>query len=523
MQLLRGLALTDANTTSSVPERTMRAYHPHRIFIDDELVKGEDGHVYEAKTGKQKTDPATFLGTNAFGSSTVSWTAHGFAPGTPVMITQAGGLPANHRIGQVYYVLADPVDPTNKFNLAATPGGSPIASGVSSGPMTIRGNTVGHALSNPTYFNDLGEEPDPPAYDAGEIVVKGERRMSPAEHLIYAAVAGAAIAGQGAGFISNASPGAVAWANHGGSDGWGLIFETAGTLPAPLQPGQIYYLVDVAAHTFGLAATPGGAAIDTTTDGSGLHGARIGPVGAALGDIEAFAEVGPNNRWAALDAIAETRSQAQGLMRWVFDPAPVDGLILTDLEGVDLALEVTLSVGGIQQWTSGVIDLDLSAFANWLEAWRGLFLNQDKIALNLIPYYPTGVLTVELTGTGLIKAGVVMPGTLLTFADDEFGGTRYGSELDAVVYGDFEPNEYGITRPNIRRLLDRGTYEVVFPRTRKPMVKRALDERLGQPTGFIPSTLDEDSPDIIVGLLKARRITNEGPDHCVARIEALEF
>ncbi len=75
--------------------------------------------------------------------------------------------------------------------------------------------------------------------------------------------------------ISHASPGVVSWTAHGLVNGQALYFTTDGTLPSPLVPGQIYYVVSAATDTFEVAATFGGSAINTTSDGSGTHTANV--------------------------------------------------------------------------------------------------------------------------------------------------------------------------------------------------------------------------------------------------------
>jgi hypothetical protein len=75
--------------------------------------------------------------------------------------------------------------------------------------------------------------------------------------------------------ISQATPGVVTWNAHGLAAGTPIIFSTTGTLPTGLLPGVTYYVVEtIATNTFSVAATPGGAAINTTGAGSGVHTAR---------------------------------------------------------------------------------------------------------------------------------------------------------------------------------------------------------------------------------------------------------
>lgn len=80
--------------------------------------------------------------------------------------------------------------------------------------------------------------------------------------------------------ISNASPAVVTRAAHGLAIGDRVIFTTTGATPAPLHPDstsdgtkQYYYIISAGfgAGAFQISLTRGGAAINTTTAGSGTH------------------------------------------------------------------------------------------------------------------------------------------------------------------------------------------------------------------------------------------------------------
>jgi hypothetical protein len=59
--------------------------------------------------------------------------------------------------------------------------------------------------------------------------------------------------------------------NHGLEDGDAVVFNTTGTLPAPLNLNTVYYVKNPTLNDFELMATPGGATIDITTQGIGTH------------------------------------------------------------------------------------------------------------------------------------------------------------------------------------------------------------------------------------------------------------
>lgn len=72
--------------------------------------------------------------------------------------------------------------------------------------------------------------------------------------------------------ITIATPGVVTWNNHGLAAGAGVVFSnTGGGLPTGITAGVTYYVVNPAANTFQIAATVGGAAINTTGSQSGTQ------------------------------------------------------------------------------------------------------------------------------------------------------------------------------------------------------------------------------------------------------------
>lgn len=79
--------------------------------------------------------------------------------------------------------------------------------------------------------------------------------------------------------ITNASPAVVTWTGHGLTPGQKFSLTTTGSLPTGLSPATDYYVNYVDVDTFQLSATSGGASINTSSAGSGVH------TGAAAGSI----------------------------------------------------------------------------------------------------------------------------------------------------------------------------------------------------------------------------------------------
>jgi hypothetical protein len=86
--------------------------------------------------------------------------------------------------------------------------------------------------------------------------------------------------------ISQASPGVVTWASHGLTVDKPLHFTTTGALPTGLLPSTNYYVKTVLdANTFTVSATIGGAAINTTSAGSGVHTINASDYSGAAGAL----------------------------------------------------------------------------------------------------------------------------------------------------------------------------------------------------------------------------------------------
>jgi hypothetical protein len=82
--------------------------------------------------------------------------------------------------------------------------------------------------------------------------------------------------------ISNASP-AVVSTTINAYEGMAMSFSTTGALPTPLLPGVTYYAKNVTGTTFNLSSTFGGAAINTSSAGSGIQ--TISPRGVPLTEL----------------------------------------------------------------------------------------------------------------------------------------------------------------------------------------------------------------------------------------------
>lgn len=121
----------------------------------------------------------------------------------------------------------------------------------------IKGTRIGGAMENT--FAPLPNDP-------GQIRFK--QAIDSCHPYAFKVEWGASCASEGPVTISVGDPGVVTWpGGHGLEAGAAVIFTpTGGNLPTDITPGTVYYVVedDLTPTTFSVAATPGGAAIETT-------------------------------------------------------------------------------------------------------------------------------------------------------------------------------------------------------------------------------------------------------------------
>lgn len=202
-------------------------------------------------------------------TDTFTSTAHGLSNGTVVYIYNAvngaGWNPANQpspiTFPSPYFVVGKTA---NTFQLSLTLGGSAID--ITSNGANLLWTTF------PTAYNaggDLGGNAGTASqylWDVNTSAMVNEHFQicrSPNVNPYYGIIQTFT--------VTIASPGVVTATAHGQLNGNRVVLNTTGQLPTGLQVGTVYYVVGKTTNTFQLAATYGGAAINTTGTQSGTH------------------------------------------------------------------------------------------------------------------------------------------------------------------------------------------------------------------------------------------------------------
>ena len=207
------------------------------------LVREKDNLVGTIFLDKTISPPLTIGDSCTADSSTdkITRTAHGFADTDKIFFT-AGGMPAGLTANTTYYV-RDAT--TNDFKVAATSGGAAI-------DITSNGSAVlVHKIVNTTYWdNDTAEH-------ARISFTNVETNFSIGDSC-----------------TADSTTDKISRTTHGFSNG-DKIFFTATTMPTGLTANTTYYVRDATTDDFKVAATSGGAAIDFSTNGSGIFVQKV--------------------------------------------------------------------------------------------------------------------------------------------------------------------------------------------------------------------------------------------------------
>lgn len=330
----------------------------------------------------------------------ISWPGNNIAADTRLVFTTTGTLPTGLSVDTSYYVVDRLTDGT--FTLSEELGGRPV-------------NTS----------------------SAGS----GTHTATAQVHMVYEALVGE----RGTVTITNATPAVVTWTTHGRAADDQVVFTTTGALPTGLTAGTTYYVIasGLSTNSFQVSATQGGAAINTSSAGSGTHtcGLAANYNKPPMINTDEWGEAWPTARWGAFDQAIGTYTTGASPLTMVLLPGPCSGLFLGDLQGAsDLEITVKHQAGGTVIDTR-TVELDvtpLSDIYDWFFA--DLQLRKNLLITGLPDQYFAPEVTVTLTGSSTIKVGVLAIGRAYNI-----GAGQRGAKARIMDFGSKITNSYGRT------------------------------------------------------------------------------
>lgn len=333
--------------------------------------------------------------------------------------------------------------------------------------------------------------------------------------------------------ISNATPGVVSWATHGLPDGTPVVLTTTGALPAGLAAGRMYYVINSAAGTFQVSEAVNGLPINTTSAGSGTHTAKAqvhrtyeslqasnsGKPPALPASAAWWTDVGPTNRWAALDLEQNTGTIHASPLTMVFAPGQrIDALGLVGLVADQVQIDITN--GGVPVY-SRTINLSTRIVLNWYDWTVRPFTYRAGIALFDLPSYSNPIVTITLTrASGDVTCAGIIPG-LQTY----LGATIHNAESDSLNFSKIDRNDYGKAKLVRRASVPRSTQQVRCPKENVDLARDLRTAISGVPAlwcGIDDQTSGYFEGLLISGVHKRFTIAFDRPDSALISLELEE-
>lgn len=321
--------------------------------------------------------------------------------------------------------------------------------------------------------------------------------------------------------VTIATPGVVSWTAHGLVAGTPILFTTTGALPTGLSPSTVYYVLAPATDTFTLAATVGGAAINTTGSQSGVHTAIASPNfnknPTAAGNEGYWLDLGATNRWAMFDQYNGSQSTATDLIEVVIQTGGttrVDAVALLNIDAAAVQIISETGDGEVYNETFNLVSTD--GITDWYAYFFEEIVRKGDLVVTGLPPYVAQTITVILTDTGTVAIGTLVVGQLKVI-----GGTVYGASVGITDYSRKETDDFGNYTIVERAFSKRGEFKVWTDTNRVDEIQRVLAAYRATPIVYLGT--DDYASTQIYGFYKSfeQEIAAREKSWCTLEIEGL--
>lgn len=436
-----------------------------------------DYSAYSAATAYAAGDRAVLINPSATvtisiaSPGVITWAGHGLADGTPVVLTTSGSLPTGLTAGIEYFV----VDRTaHAFRLSTMKNGVGVnTSGSQSGTHTTTARV-----------HDIYEFASP----------------------ITAPVT-----------MTIASPCVVTWATHVLADGDPIVFtNSGGALPTGIVAGTVYYVKSPTTNTFNIAATPNGAAINTSGSQSGTHTGTVAKQPMVnYGAGEQWLRVGATNRWRMFDNANNSQSSNTSTIAVTLHcKGRVDSAILLNTSAATARVKMTDSIEGtVYDETHSLVEpLGESSWYSWL---FDPVERRTELQITDMPPYLDPVIELTLTDTD----NTVLCGNFVVGRVKEIGATLHGSSFSLQDYSTKETDEFGVTQIVERDYASRGNFIIKVENVFLGRLKNLLATYRATPVVYIGSEAYD--PTIIFGIYRDVNVEISYPTVSICTLDLL--
>lgn len=140
-------------------------------------------------------------------------------------------------------------------------------------------------------------------------------------------------------------------------------------------------------------------------------------------DATNWQDIGPTNRWAMFDDETNTQTtNSSSIVATVNVGQNANGLALIELVGSSVTVTVKDTPGGTTVYTS-TTNLEQSLVLDWYQYFFEPFSQKSTVVLTDLPPYPNMAVTMDLSGTGTVKCGGMIIGTLYSLGTTNYNAT----------------------------------------------------------------------------------------------------
>lgn len=374
-------------------------------------------------------------------------------------------------------------------------------------------NTGNTPASSPLWWEDIGDTYA--VYSGSTLYLEGDVVIQISDHHEYESLVGASL---GTATVTIASPGVVTSAAHGLAANTPVLLTTTGALPTGLSAGTIYYVRNAATDTFELAATSGGASINTSGTQSGVHTLYSNPnKGYPLTDATAWLDLGSNNRWRMFDQTNSSQTIApEEIDVSVSVLGRADAVSLLNIVAATVQITSTTVADGLVYDETFNLISD-SGVTNWYDYFFEPIIRRGDLVVTDLPIYGDPTIRVIMTEPG----GDAACGAMVIGQSFYLGSTVYGARFGIQDYSRKVVNDFGDWTIVERAFSKRGTFKVVVDNGRVDAISAFLATIRATPVVY-KGTVDFASS-WIFGFFKdwSIEISYVNQSYCTLEIEGL--
>lgn len=230
-----------------------------------------------------------------------------------------------------------------------------------------------------------------------------------------------------------------------------------------------------------------------------------------------WANVSPTNRWAMFDGEVSTQTVFVSPLTAVVKPGYVNSLALFGLEGATLDVTVRNGLAGPIVY-SRTQTLDGTIIIDWYQYFFEPSVQLGEVVLTDLPPYVDAHITASITGTGTVKCGSMIVGTVYVLGD-----TQLGASAGIIDYSRKDTSAAGVTTFVKRKYSKRMSAQLWLSNVALNKVQRVLADLRATPCVWIGTDAAGYEPLIVYGFYRDFSLDVAYPtvSYCNLEIEGL--